>query len=286
MSWAASRGVRPLLAALALASILASWLYEQHELGMAAETGAFAYPAIAPAAACAANASGAIRAQLQTDGGIAFTASTPSNYDARYPHALLVVFAPAGADRGESERFTGLTRAATRAGFVVVYADHAALKPAAIRDLGTIPERVAQVWCIDRRRIFLTGHSDGGTVATALALSAAASGRYAGIAPSAAGFTAADLKGYSCPAPLAVLVAHAADDELFPGYGREAAAWWAACNQCDAAPPARRADGCIEYTGCAGGVRTRYCEHPGRRARWPARNQMLLEFFAADAAAS
>jgi len=129
-------------------------------------------------------------------------------------------------------------------------------------------------------RVFLTGHSDGGTVATALALSATADRRIAGIAPSAAGFTAADLAAHRCPAPLAVLVMHGAGDLHFPGFGRQAAEWWARCNRCDVEAPQRTADGCVEYGACAAGGRTLYCEGDGGHLRWPARNATLIDVFA------
>lgn len=288
MAWAARRWVRPLLAGLALASILGSWLFSGDRAGVGgfAQTAAFSYPAPPQAAACSLSVPAPDTSPLRTAGGVALTVRAPSNYDPRYAHPLLVVFAAAGADRAVTERFTGLTGGATQAGFVVVYADHKVLNLRTIRDLGTIPTLLAKVWCIDPRRVFLTGHSDGGTVATALALAPEPNGQYAGIAPSAAGFTAADLAAYRCPAPLAVQVAHGAADERFPGFGREAAAWWAACNHCDAASPERRADGCVEYSGCAAGARTIYCEHAGRHTTWPARNQALIEFFAASAASS
>jgi polyhydroxybutyrate depolymerase len=145
---------------------------------------------------------------------------------------------------------------------------------------------VAQTWCIDPRRVFLTGHSDGGTVATSLALAAEPSGQYAGTAPSAAGFTGVDLAEQRCPAPLAVYVMHGAADDLFPGFGRQAAAWWATCNQCDTAAPERRADDCVEYSRCAAGARTVYCEHAGRHTTWPLQNQRLIDFFTARATSS
>ena len=288
MAWAAARWLRPLLAGLALASILASWLVtrDQESVGASGQTAAFSYPALPSAGGCDPGLSVENGTPLRTAKGVAFTVRTPSNYDPHYAHALLVVFAPAGTGRAASERFTGLTGAATRAGFVVAYADHAPLSPSAIRDLGTIPDEVARRWCIDRHRVFLTGHSDGGTVATALALWQETAIPYAGIAPSAAGFTGADLAEYRCPAPLAVYVAHGAADELFPGFGKQAAVWWAACNKCDTASPERHADDCVEYPRCAAGLRTVYCEHAGRHTTWPARNQALIEFIAASAASS
>jgi polyhydroxybutyrate depolymerase len=125
--------------------------------------------------------------------------------------------------------------------------------------------------------VFLTGHSDGGTVATAVTVLGKAT-RPAAIAPSAAGFRGPDLATYACPPPVAVMVQHGRHDDLFPGFGGEAAAWWAACNGCRAEPE-RRADGCLAYPGCRAGGATLYCEHEGRHVDWPRRNERILEFF-------
>jgi polyhydroxybutyrate depolymerase len=269
------------LASLAAVSVLVSWfLTGDPRVGEMAD---FDYRAKPTSAACPASAAGAV--SLRTPRGVAFEVRAPRNYDARYAHPLLVVYAPAGMDRLATERFTGLSIAATAAGFVVAYVDHSRLILSAIGDLGAVAEIVARGWCIDRRFVFLTGHSDGGTVATALALSAEPSGRYAGIAPSAAGFTGADLREYRCPAPLGVLVLHGRADELFPGFGKQAAGWWARCNGC-AGEPEPRADGCMEYRGCAPAGRTVYCEHGSRHAVWPAYNQTMIDFFAEIARAS
>jgi polyhydroxybutyrate depolymerase len=268
---------RPFVVGLALASILASWLLSRDRDGRAAATAPFSYPA-APESGCSPKPPAASQ---QRTAGVAFTVRTPRNYDPRYRHSLLVVFAPAGTDAAASERLTGLTGVATAAGFIVAYVDHRPLSLAAIRDLGAVPDMIAESWCIDPDRIFLTGHSDGGTVATALALSPPPNRHYAGIAPSAAGFAARDLAAYPCPPPLAVFVAHGAADTLFPGFGRQAAKVWAACNRCDAAAPQAIGDGCVEFRGCARGARTVYCEHGGRHTHWPAQNRRLIEFFAA-----
>src|SRR5262249_53233438 len=98
------------------------------------------------------------------------------------------------------------------------------------------------------------------------------------IAPSAAGFRGADLAAYACPAPVAVMVQHSKNDELFPGFGREAAAWWAACNGCRG-DPEPRADSCLAYPACRAGGDTLYCEGAGRHVDWPRQNERVLEFF-------
>ena len=214
----------------------------------------------------------------ETPKHVRYSVKTPANYDPARAHPLIVVYAPNGANRVLSERFVGLTRAATRAGFVIAYADSRPLDLATIDDLSSIPDRIAARWCIDERHIHLTGHSDGGTVAIATAVLQKAAHAPAAIAPSAAGFRKDDLAAYPCPPPVAVMVLHNRDDEHFPGYGREAAQWWAACNGCGSAPEPR-ADGCLAYPSCKPGGTTLYCEGEGGHVTWPNRNAALLEFF-------
>jgi len=220
----------------------------------------------------------------ETPAGTRYLVKTPANYDATRAHPLIVVFAPHGVNRLLSERFVGLTRAATRAGFVIAYADSRPLGAEAIEDLGRIPALVAGRWCIDERRVFFTGHSDGGTAATALTV-LRQSVSPAAIAPSAAGFRGADLATYACPPPVAVMVQHGGNDEPFPGFGREAADWWAACNGCRGNPEPR-SDGCLAYPSCSPGGVTLYCESAGRHVDWPRRNERVLEFFESAARAS
>lgn len=279
------RGLRPVLVGLGLVGILAAWLATRDD-GSSAKTAPFPYPeaAAATAAACPVPGADDGTGMLRTAGGIGVTVRTPQNYDPRHRHPLLVVYAPAGVDRFLNERLTHLTFAATRAGFIIAYADHATMALPVIEDLGRIPDRAARHWCIDPARVFLTGHSDGGTVAMALAVASGRQHRIAGIAPSAAGFTAADLAAYDCPSPLPVLVMHGAADRYFPGFGRQAAEWWARCNRCDVTVPERRADGCIAWRECAPGGSTVYCEGSGGHGRWPDRNATLIEFFAGAAA--
>jgi polyhydroxybutyrate depolymerase len=131
----------------------------------------------------------------------------------------------------------------------VAYADHRAMSPETIEKLAVIPGLIEKKWCIDKKRIFLTGHSDGGTTAMAIAFLNGTKHIPTAIAPSAAGIRGEDLKAYQCPNPLPVMVMHSSQDRLFPGYGKEAIQWWAACNGCDATPSVKDADGCVTYRG-------------------------------------
>ncbi|NOT10703.1 MAG: hypothetical protein HOP23_02540 [Methylococcaceae bacterium] len=168
----------------------------------------------------------------KTQDGIRFSVRTPTNYNDTVAHPLLMVYAPAGRDRTESEEFTFMTRDATAAGFIVAYADHRPLSPEAVVQLAEIPKQIAQQWCVDKKRIFLTGHSDGGTIAMGTAFFNGTKHIPAAIAPSAAGIRGADLEDRNCVKPIPVMLMHSSRDKLFPNFGKEAIEWWARCNKC------------------------------------------------------
>ncbi|MBS0153013.1 MAG: hypothetical protein JSS38_00315 [Nitrospira sp.] len=222
---------------------------------------------------------GAIDGKTSED-GIRYMVRTPSNYEATFAHPLLMVYAPAGMSRWTSERLTGLTSRATGAGFVVVYADHKQLNIQTIEELGKIPELVAKEWCIDEKRVYATGHSDGGTASMALAVLDKTKQIPTAIAPSAAGWTGKDLEAFQCRDPIPVMILHGKNDTLFPGWGAQTSAWWAKCNSCDVTKTKPVEGGCRAYQGCASGGATVYCEGPGSHRDWPNLNQVMLEFFA------
>jgi polyhydroxybutyrate depolymerase len=212
------------------------------------------------------------------DGKLSYRVRTPLNYDARYAHPLLVVYPAAGASAGQTERYTQLTSAATSRGFVVAYVDHRPMSKANVIAQGGVAQSVAERWCVDRQRVFLTGHSDGGTVSTAVALLEPTRAGVSGIAPSAAGFSKEDLAQMQCRSPIPVMVMHGAKDTLFPGWGRQTAAWWAQCNGCGTTPSAPDAAGCVSYSGCTGAAPVMYCEGPQSHAEWPGLQSRMLEF--------
>ena len=206
---------------------------------------------------------------------------TPTNYDPGFAHPLLVVYAAATANAERSERFTGLTAPATGRGFIVAYVDHRPMSRPGVLALGGVAQSVAERWCIDLDRVFHTGHSDGATVSTALALlppTRERAGAATAIAVSAAGFQRRDLEELGCRAPMPVMVMHGRDDTLFPGWGREAATWWAACNGCSAPAGVPDADGCIAWSGCAASVSVLYCEGPHTHTEWPKLQSRMLDF--------
>lgn len=247
------------------------------------------YPSGVAAACKAEERRGAAGAHdgLRSDGGIRYFVRTPANYSSQFAHPLLMVY-PSGASSGlQSETLTGLTTLATQAGFIVAYADSrpsgwgargTPMSMETILELGTIPALVAKSWCVDADRIFLAGHSNGGTISTALSLLPDTPVAPAAITASAAGFTKSDLDKLACKKPMPVLVMHSDRDAIFPGYGRAAVNWWAACNGCAAAsPPPPDAGGCTAYEGCR--AATVYCEGHDAHGTWPDRNRQIIDFF-------
>ena len=218
---------------------------------------------------------------FRTPQGLEVLVRAPANYRMDVRHPLLVVYAGAGMTPTATERLTGLTPLATGAGYLVAYPQHVRPSQAALRKLATIPQEVATRHCIDHNRISLTGHSDGGTTATALAVMPHTPFRVASVIPSAAGFTGQDLAAFACPAPTPVMVFHGVKDRLFPGWGREASAWWARCNRCRGTNLTLAAGTCRNYLNCA--APTYYCEGPQGHARWPQDAARQLTRFIRDA---
>lgn len=225
--------------------------------------------------------------------GIRYYVRTPKNYDATIAHPLVLVLTPGTSSGLTAERYLGdFTTTATEAGYIVAYADNRSRKisfpPVSIESIleqGTVPKLVASEWCVDTDRIYLTGHSNGGTASVALSVLENSPISPAAIAASAAGFTSKDLSEFKCPGTKPVMILHSRNDRLFPGYGTQIASWWAACNRCtdrDAAVKAAghaevEGDRCYAFEGCA--APTVYCVGSAGHGSWPGRNHEIIDFF-------
>lgn len=220
------------------------------------------------------------RMQGKSAQGVPFAVVTPLNYRAEVAHPLLVVYAPAGFSPGLSERYAGLTHAATAAGFVVSYVGSLRMSLEAVDRMAMVADEVLKTWCIDPSRVYATGHSDGGTMATAVATLPRYREGVRGIVVSGMGWQKLDFDATQCPAAKPVMILHGAQDTHFPGFGRQAAQWWSACNRCtDAGEPSLAQDGnerCHYYQGCA--ADTVYCEAQRSHWRWAGEPQQVVEF--------
>jgi len=240
----------------------------------------FEYPADIKAS-CLADKSGSIGHSEEnvTEAGISYNLRTPTNYKNSVAHPLIVVFAPAGTSARKSERLTHLTKEATEAGFIIAYANKKRLSLGALKQFSSLTGDIQKKWCINPDRIYYTGHSDGGTISSALVFLPDLKARPTAIAPSAAGVDKKSLEQYACPKPLPVMVFHNTDDSHFEGYGKQAADWWANCNQCSNELNAPDINGCRSYSNCPTGAKTYFCENPGSHSDWPNKNDVLIKFF-------
>lgn len=210
--------------------------------------------------------------------GLRYNVRTPADYDARRAHPLLVVYSPRVNDPTAEalEAFTGLGPDATARGYVVAFVEWFDPVVAANRsDAATVRDDVAQQWCIDPTRLYLSGHSDGGSMTTLYALDGEG---VAAVAPSAAGIDADDGPALGCNGAISSMVVHSAEDQVFPvpDFGLGAADFWADCAGCGALGPVGT-DGCATYTDCDAEVR--YCEVTGSHYAWYGLNASMLDFF-------
>ncbi len=258
------------------------YLYKTYSYsGEQIQAQAYTYPqSYVPDAQCSDGAARvADHEALKSEKNVGFNVTTPSNYRSDFPHRLLMVWAPSGFNDKLSERFTGLTGLATQQGYIVVHIASVPLGFKALDELATIPKQVIARWCVNDKQVYYTGHSDGGTVANALAVIDAREVSPRVIAPSAMGMQGDDMSAYQCPDPTNVLLMHNQGDDHFSGYGDGVAAWWAQCNQCGAAKPSSVHPDCMEFADCTDGVRTLFCQADGNHAYWPAFYHNMLDFF-------
>jgi polyhydroxybutyrate depolymerase len=127
--------------------------------------------------------------------------------------------------------------------------------------------------CIDRKRVYATGFSNGAFFANLVGCRMA--DRVAAIAPVAGGMA---LPACTPATPVAVMIVFGRADDIVPiAVGRAARDWWAQTLRCR--PPSDD-DGCSLYDGCTAPLA--YCEGP-QEHRWPPETaERVWKFFAAN----
>jgi len=126
-------------------------------------------------------------------------------------------------------------------------------------------------YCIDRRRVFSTGFSNGGFLSHLLAC--AMSDRIAAIAPVGGGML--DLPCDS-PRPVPVLIHHGRQDAIVPvSRAQRLRDHWVERNRCKAPQPGD----CSRYSECRDGAEVVYCEDDGSH-HWPVvATERIWQFF-------
>jgi polyhydroxybutyrate depolymerase len=219
------------------------------------------------------------------DSGVLVNLRMPADYDPTIAVPLVVVYAPAGADASLTEQFTGLTDPTIAEGWAIAYVDHISpVSVQAVTDASVIPGLIAAEWCIDPARIYLTGHSDGGTISEVSVNVTVDPPLPRAAAPSAAGVQGSTLGQIGCPAQaVSMMIMHSTGDQLFPiadGFGYDAALFWVGCNGCTGDPVD---DGtCATWSTCNDSTTVAYCEGNGVHGQWPGLDAQIIAFFAAN----
>ncbi len=223
----------------------------------------------------------------------------PAGYTGSRKVALVLNLHGSGSTARAQELFSGMDATADADGFIVAYPQalipdgsgynwnipgepmvNGQLPPASapsdVTFLTTLVHDLAGRYCINLSRVFATGVSGGGRMASQLACDA--SGVFAAVAP------VAGLR-YPSPCPAArsvpVIAFHGTKDPIDPFGGHGAAYWtysvpaaarfWAGHDHCSLSP--QRASGhgyrLTRYTGCSGGSMVELYAIIGEGHEWP-----------------
>jgi polyhydroxybutyrate depolymerase len=223
----------------------------------------------------------------------------PAGYDSDRTVALVLNLHGSGSTASAEEQFSGMDATADAGHFIVAYpqaliADGTgydwnipgvplysgkyppAGAPSDVTFLTTLVRDLAGRYCIDRSRVYATGVSGGGRMASQLGCDA--SSVFAAIAP------VAGLRYPSpCPAsrPVPVIAFHGTADfvDPFDGFGSgswtysvpAAARMWAGHDHCAASPQSTPGRGyrLSRYTGCAGSTQVELYAITGEGHEWP-----------------
>jgi polyhydroxybutyrate depolymerase len=240
-----------------------------------------------PTGAKSGSASGAMLTITVDENPVSVLVRPPPGYSATTAYPFVMVFAPSGAATpDQNEGFTGLTPLANARGYIIAYANNSLFSETGLftqiqQSAAAIPAVTAK-WCVDPKRIYATGHSNGGTITEVIAAKGWAT--LAAIAPSAAGFNGSNFMSVGCPSSrIPEMEIHSTGDQLFPvsqGFGANVATMWASCDGCNATPSAADSDGCIDYSGCKANVEVRYCQGTDPHPVWPTHlNGAIFDFF-------
>jgi polyhydroxybutyrate depolymerase len=215
----------------------------------------------------------------------------PASYDASHAVPLVLVFHGWLETADQIENVTGLDAVADQMGFVVAYGQgldnswnagkccgtSAANQVPDVQFVKDLLDSIGQTICVDQKRIYATGFSNGGMFSSRLGCDLA--DRIAAVGPVAGPI---DEDGCAPSRPIAVIEFHGTADIVVPygGFGTggavsvaDAIAFWKQNAGCTDATPAtvyQKGDAtCTEYSQCAAGVAIRLCTIDQGGHQWP-----------------
>ena len=230
-------------------------------------------------------------------GGTARTveAHVPKSYDPTKPTAFVINFHGYTSNGMQQASVSNMSAKADSANFVVVYPEGtgsptgfnagACCGPAAqnmVDDIGLTRAIIAEAntrLCLDGRRVFVTGFSNGGFMSHRIACEMA--DVVAAVAP-VSGVLGIPAASCTPARPIAVIDFHGMSDNTVPYAGDASSGWpgapdtfaaWAKRNQCSDAMPAQtysKGDAtCATYQHCAAGTEVTLCTISDGGHAWP-----------------
>ncbi|MBI5500012.1 MAG: prolyl oligopeptidase family serine peptidase [Deltaproteobacteria bacterium] len=211
----------------------------------------------------------------------------PDAYDPGTPAALVLNMHGFMSANWQQVLFSDMNTTADREGFVVVYPDGVASSwnagsccgtaaATGVDDVGFLRAVVGEVsarLCIDRRRVYATGMSNGGYMSHRLGCEAA--DLFAAVAPVSGAMGIVDCAP-SRPVPL--IAFHGLQDMLVShDDGRAAVDEWVGHDGCTGDPVRTDIGGsyCLEWSACAGGAQVTMCTLDPEGHCWPGGSDLL-----------
>jgi polyhydroxybutyrate depolymerase len=222
-----------------------------------------------------------------------YRAHVPPSYAATRATPVVIAMHGYTGDPASMESFSGLSYTADERGFIVVYPagiNNAWDLSTSSRDSRFLRALIASIQTranVDRRRIYVTGHSMGG------AMSMRAACELADVFAAAASASGGNPSYEYCSPqrPIAILVIHGSADPVVPPEGRPDLNWppinvwvpaWARRNNCAASPVVSNLGDVVEsvWPGCAGGSEVRLKMVQGlNHSWWSPASEELWRFF-------
>lgn len=219
----------------------------------------------------------------------------PQSYDAKQPVGLVFNFHGYGSNAGQQAAYTDMPRAASAAGLVAVHPEgvaylgvqgwnageccgpNSALKIDDVGYVAVLLVELAKKICIDPRRVYAAGMSNGAFFSYRLACELW--DRIAAIGPVSGSST---IKPCTPKRPVPVYHFHGTNDSIVPYKGSPLLGWpgamesakiWAAIDGCDVGAPKeifKQGDvTCLAWSGCASAAEVRLCTVTDGGHTWP-----------------
>lgn len=215
----------------------------------------------------------------------------PKGYDRAKPTPVVLNFHGLGSNAAEQILLSGMTDKGDQAGFIAVHPEGTGVSQSwnagaccgtaasgAVDDVGFVGKIIDELeskLCVDARRVFATGMSNGGFLSHRLACEMSA--RIAAVAP-----VAGVLGVPTCnpSRPMSVFQFHGTLDGLVPYAGNAAGfpsvmqtlSGWAGRSGCSVTPRETSKKGeitCVTFDGCKGGAEVNLCTVTGGGHTWP-----------------